>query len=118
MIRKFKFNDAIEAKGIDGARIHFGVGAQSVGDVFTAHGLDPHNYALFCYDEWVDEFEEHAAEYEEIPAVTEEVEGVVIEIAPATKRLVKEAYTVQTQVAGNRYGIRYDELSMFILSAM
>lgn len=118
MIRKFKFNDAIEAKGIDGARIHFGVGAQSVGDVFTAHGLDPHNYALFCYDEWEGEFEEHAAEYEEIPAVTEEVEGVVIEIAPATKRLVKEAYTVQTQVAGNRYGIRYDELAMFILSAM
>lgn len=118
MIRKFKFNDAIEAKGIDGARIHFGVGAQSVGEVFTAHGLDPHNYAMFCYDEWGDEFEDHAAEYEEIPAVTEEVEGAVIEIAPATKRLVKEAYTVQAQVAGNRYGIRYDELLTFIISAM
>ena len=118
MIRKFKFNDAIEAKGIDGARIHFGVGAQSVGEAFTRHGLDPHNYALFCYDEWGDEFEEHAAEYEEIPAVTEEVGGATIEVSPASQRLVKEAHTVQTQVAGNRYGIRYDELLTFIISAM
>ena len=47
---KFKFTDAVEKKG-DDARIHFGVGAQTVGAIFEKHGLDPHDYALFCYDE-------------------------------------------------------------------
>jgi hypothetical protein len=51
LIRKFKFNDAVEAKG-DDARIHVGVIAQDVEQAFIDKGLDPADYALFCRDEW------------------------------------------------------------------
>ena len=51
LIRKFKFNDAVEAKG-DDARIHVGVIAQDVEQAFIDEGLDPAGYALFCRDEW------------------------------------------------------------------
>lgn len=74
----FRFKDAIEQKG-DGARYHFGIGAQTVAAAFQAEGLDPHQYALFCYDEWPSE---------------------------------------GGRPAGNRYGVRYDELAMFILAAI
>jgi hypothetical protein len=84
IIRKFRFEDAIEKKG-DGARIHFGVGAQSVAQCFAANGLDPYNYSMFCYNEW-------DAEYDD--------DGV--EISPA----------------GDRFGIRYEQLLAFILGSM
>jgi hypothetical protein len=51
LIRKFKFNDAVEAKG-DDARIHVGVIAQDVEQAFIDAGLDPAEYGLFCRDEW------------------------------------------------------------------
>lgn len=51
LIRKFKFNDAVEAKG-DDARIHIGVIAQDVEQAFIDEGLDPSHYGLFCRDEW------------------------------------------------------------------
>jgi len=50
-LRKFKFNTAIAKKG-ESARIHFGVAAQQVGQIMQSHGLDPHKYGFFCYDEW------------------------------------------------------------------
>lgn len=90
MIRKFRFNDSISRKG-DGARIHFGVGAQSVAGAFRKHGLNPESYALFCYDEW-----------DSIPEIVDE-DGVVTQPAVA---------------AGNRFGIRYDELFAFIISSL
>ena len=82
-LRKFKFNDAIESKG-DGARIHFGASAQQVGEILTSHGLDPEDYAFYCYDEWEERQDEDG--------------NVELE-------------------AGNRYGIRYDELLSFIIAA-
>ena len=51
-ICRFKFKDAIESKGHEGARVHFGVLAQDVAKAFTDNGLDPHDYSMFCYDEW------------------------------------------------------------------
>lgn len=89
-IRKFKFNDAVTVKG-ESARIHFGVGAQTVKAIFEKHGLDPFSYALLCYDEW-----------DERPEVKDENGVVVQEYSPA----------------GSRYGIRYDELAIFILAAI
>ena len=106
LIRKFQFNDAMQEKGTEGARYHFGVGAQSVADVFVKHGLDPSRYALFCYDEWSEQAEEWAewdTEYNEKGDVTKE----------AGRELVQPY-----RAAGNRYGIRYDELLCFILGAM
>lgn len=89
-IFKFRFTDSVEKKG-NGARWHFGVGAQTVGEIMRKHGLNPEEYGFWCYDEWPDE-----------PAVLDE-----------NGNLVQEAIA-----AGNRYGIRYDELSMFLLSSI
>tara|TARA_R110000772_G_scaffold28454_1_gene71796 strand:+ start:90 stop:1985 length:1896 start_codon:yes stop_codon:yes gene_type:complete len=77
-IKGFKWDHAVKDKG-EGARWHFGVMAQDIALIFESHGLNPDEYGLFCYDEWV---------------ATEEIE------------------------AGNRYGVRYTELIMFILGAM
>ena len=95
-IRKFKWLDAIDKKG-NQARYHFGVGAQTVGEILQKHGLDPHDYGFFCFDEW------DAVEAK--PAVLGD-DGEVV--APAETG----------SPAGNRYGIRYEELTMFILAAM
>lgn len=69
-IIRYKFTDAIEIKGKESARVHFGVGAQTVGSILTKHGLKPEDYAFWCKDET--DF-------------------------------------------GDRYGVRYDELMMFVL---
>lgn len=76
-IGRYQFIDSVDEKG-DKARYHFGVGAQTVGQIMRDEGLNPDHYAFYCYDEW---------------EATEEIE------------------------AGNRYGIRYEELSMFIMAA-
>ena len=52
----FKFDDAIAIKGEDGARWHFGLIAQRVEEVFSAHGIDAFSLGLLCYDEWEDQF--------------------------------------------------------------
>jgi hypothetical protein len=54
LLRKFRFVDAVEAKG-DEARIHFGIIAQDLQDAFTAEGLDAARYAMWCSDTWTDE---------------------------------------------------------------
>jgi hypothetical protein len=90
MLRAFKFNDAVEKKGEE-ARIHFGVLAQDVKQAFEDEGLVAENYAMLCYDEW-----------EEVTELLSE-DGEVIR---------------QYQAAGNRYGIRYEQLLAFIISAL
>ena len=90
LVRAFKFNDAVKAKG-DGARIHIGVLAQDVKAAFEAEGLVAENYALLCYDEWC-----------ETPEERDEEGNVVQEYRPA----------------GSRYGVRYEELMAFIIGAL
>jgi hypothetical protein len=90
LMKKFKFNDAIEAKG-DNARIHYGTSAQEVIATFEKHGLNAMEYAMVCYDKW-----------DEQPEELDEEGNVVVEYKPA----------------GDRYGIRYEELLCFIISAM
>lgn len=51
LIRAFKWNDAVAAKG-DDARTHFGVIAQDVQAAFAAEGLNANDYGLFCSDTW------------------------------------------------------------------
>lgn len=105
LVRAFKFNDAVERKG-DGARIHFGVIAQDVKAAFEAEGLVAEEYAVLCYDEW-DEQQEIVdtwdAEYDE--------DGNLIR--EAGSRVVQEY-----RAAGNRYGVRYEELIMFIIGSL
>lgn len=83
LIRKFRFIDAVAAKG-DAARIHVGVIAQDVRDAFAAEGLDGFRYGVLCYDEW--------------QADPQAIGGAI--------------------EAGNRFGVRYDELFAFIIAAL
>lgn len=90
LIKAFKFSDAVALKGA-GARWHVGVVAQEVAEAFNAEGLAPDSYAVFCYDEWPEQ-----------PAVLNE-DGTVARAAVP---------------AGNRYGIRYEELLAFIIASL
>ncbi|HAX2098816.1 TPA: hypothetical protein JW507_002504, partial [Escherichia coli] len=104
VIYKFKFNDSINHKGIESSRYHFGVGAQTVGDILRKHGLNPEQYAFWCYDEWPDVWDEEV--------ITEESTD------PDTGEKIYSQYKTGDMIlvkkAGGRYGIRYDELAMFI----
>jgi hypothetical protein len=90
LIKSFKFKDAVVEKG-DKARIHFGVMAQQVAEAFKIVGLNPDDYALFCYDKW------------------DAVEEVVDD---------KGEIIVEARKAGDSYGVRYDELLAFVISAL
>ena len=90
LLRAFKLNDAVEVKG-DAARWHFGVIAQDVAAAFAAEGLNANDYGMICYDEW-----------EAQPEQLDDNGNVLVPGVPA----------------GDRYGIRYDELAMFILRAI
>lgn len=90
-MKKFKFNSSIKEKGRSNARIHFGASAQTVKDIFEKYGLNGFDYALLCYDEW-----------EEKKEVKDDDGTVSQEYIPA----------------GNRYGLRYEELLCFIMSAL
>ena len=102
LLRAFKFNDAVAVKN-DNARIHFGVMAQDVQAAFAAEGLNADNYALFCYDEWKDKY----LDLEEL---------VVLEDGTEEMRKTGERRLVRT--AGNRFGVRYEELLCFIMAAI
>jgi len=90
LIKSFKFKDAVAKKG-NKARIHFGVMAQQVAEAFKVVGLNPDEYGLFCYDKW-----------------------------NASEEIVNDKGEVITEArkAGDSYGVRYDELLAFVISAL
>ena len=83
----FKWVSAVDKKG-DGARWHYGWMAQEIVELFAAEGLDAHEYGMLCYDEWKD-----------IPESKDEDGEIIQEHRPA----------------GNRYGVRMDQLLAFIV---
>lgn len=106
LMKSFKFNDSIEEKGIDKARIHYGTSAQSIKSTFEKYGLVAEDYAILCHDEW-------EAEYEQVidaEAELDEEGNVIKEATYKNGDLIRDA--------GDRYGIRYEELLCFIISAM
>lgn len=66
LIKTFKFNDAVEAKG-SAARKHVGVIAQDVQAAFAAQGLNAEEYGIFCSD-IVDDQVQLGVRYEELLA--------------------------------------------------
>lgn len=48
---QFKMKDAIQKKG-NSARLHSGLIAQRIDEIFKLHNLNVSDYGLFCYDEW------------------------------------------------------------------
>jgi len=112
LVKKFRFRDAVAEKG-ESARIHIGVIAQEVIAAFSSEGLDPMRYGIICYDEWDEQVIEHQALYDYRP--TGEINEGCEEIYSRT--MVREART-EVRPAGNRYGVRHDELLAFIIAAM
>jgi hypothetical protein len=104
--RSWKFKDRMVAKGEDLARVHFGLGAQTVIEAYAERGIDIMQFALICFDEWPDLFENVDAVYETTPEELDE-NGVVIK--EAVEVLVSPAETHVIQKAGDQYGIRYEE---------
>ena len=103
----FKFNDAVEEKGDSDARWHCGAKAQQIVSILRYHNLDPFSYAFVCYDEW-----EEQREYEQIEINTIDENG---------KKIVSYQQSEEYKVireSGNRFSIRYDQLAMFIISAI
>ncbi|MNJ23005.1 hypothetical protein D3C77_173830 [compost metagenome] len=94
----YQMDDAYLEKG-DGARWHFGVVAQRVKEAFEKCDLDPFSYGLLCYDEWDDVCE---PEIETITIVDCDGVEAVTDRETGKMMVVKEA--------GNRYGIRYEEM--------
>lgn len=90
----YQWIDAIEEKGARKARYHFGVRAQRVFAAFQAEKLDPSRYAFLCYDKW---------DQQTRPVIDEDGE-------PTGK-------TEITLEAGDRYGIRPDQLALFLIAA-
>jgi len=109
----FQWLDAVAKKG-EKARQHIGMTVQRSIEIMESHGLDPMSYAFICHDVWDDEFVEHPA----IPVV--EAKAAVLddegnEVEPAIEAVEgKDAWTEQTQTAGDRYAFRYDQLNLFI----
>lgn len=93
---QFRLRDRVAEKG-DGARLHTGVIAQRVRDVFLAHGVDPFAYGVLGLDKW----EASEAEY-----MTWEEER------DADGNVIKEAgseLVVPAIEAGELYTVRYQE---------
>lgn len=101
----YQWNDAITEKGEDGARLHFGVRAQAVWAIMADEGLiDPivegeapsSRYAFLCHDAW--------DAVEAVPEQRDEEDNIIVNAVPARE-------------AGDRFGIRPDQLALFLIAA-
>lgn len=125
----YQWNDAVAEKGGHGARLHFGVRAQRAFQIMEEEGLDWGRYAWACYDQWEEQTE---PVFEEVTVTkTRKVMRPSTLIDPATGQPamveVDEAYeetetqpTGETRVtlaAGDRYGVRPDQLAFWLIAA-
>ena len=86
---QFKYNDAVDQKGKDKARLHTGYVVQQIDSACKEHGVDVSVYGLYCHEEY--------------PQETEEVE---VEQKDGTK--VKETKVIRE--ASEHYSLRYTEV--------
>ena len=86
---QFKYNDAVDQKGKDKARLHTGYVVQQIDTACKSHGVDISQYGLYCHEEY--------------PQETEEVE---VEQADGTK--TKETKVIRE--ASEHYSLRYTEV--------
>ena len=55
---QFKYNDAVDTKGKDKARLHTGYVVQQIDNACKSHGVDFSQYGLYCHEEYPQETEE------------------------------------------------------------
>lgn len=107
-MKMYRFKDAVKLKGEENARIHCGIIAQEIVSIFESEGLDATDYALLCYDEWEDV-------YKDIIEINEETGEPIMDEETGEPNIIGQELEL---AAGNRYGVRYEELLAFIISAM
>jgi hypothetical protein len=90
LVRAYRWKNSVKRKG-DNARIHVGVIAQDVVKAFESEGLDAMKYGIVCYDEW----------------------NAKDQVVDSDGNVISEKTD-----AGNRYGVRYEELLAFIIAAI
>jgi hypothetical protein len=128
----FQWLDSIAVKGEDAARIHFGPRAQRVFAIMEEEGLDWRRYGWCCHDSWDAEAEETepvmAFVERERPVTVYEPTGVDDEGDPIYRQVeVMEPYLAEeptgevniirpARPAGERYGIRSDQLALFLIA--
>lgn len=61
-LSQFKYNDAVEQKGKDKARLHTGYVVQQIDTACKSHNVDISEYGLFCHEEYAEETEEAEVE--------------------------------------------------------
>ena len=88
-LSQFKYNDAVDQKGKDKARLHTGYVVQQIDSACKSHGVDASAYGLYCHEEY--------------PEKTEEIE---VEQKDGTK--VKERKVIRE--ASEHYSLRYTEV--------
>lgn len=62
---QFKYNDAVDAKGKDKARLHTGYVVQQIDTACKSHDVDISAYGLYCHEEYPEETEEVEVEQED-----------------------------------------------------
>jgi hypothetical protein len=120
-IKAFKFNDAVATKG-NGARIHVGVIAQEVEQIFINNGLNPVHYGVFCRDTWYTLNGEVVLvdENKKATKVTWLLNNKPVE-PDENGKFPEGATKIEEKVDTKEHsllGIRYDELFAFIFSAL
>ena len=55
---QFKYNDAVDTKGKDKARLHTGYVVQQIDSACKSHNVDISEYGLYCHEEYPEETEE------------------------------------------------------------
>jgi hypothetical protein len=120
LIRKYRWISSVEKKG-DDARIHVGVMAQDVKQAFTEAGLDAEQYGVYCKDVWYTKEETYTEQVENPDFDAEQDES---EINPRMIDGDEKTRTVNCEsddpdaTEHVRYGVRYDQLFAFIISAL
>lgn len=125
----YQWNDAVAEKGEDGARLHFGVRAQRAFAILEEEGMEWQRYAWCCHDAWDEQTEPVLRERKVMATRTVYVETDVLdpETGEPLLRQVEENFeethmedTGETRVtgpAGDRYGIRPDQLAFWLIAA-
>jgi len=62
---QFKYNDAVDQKGKDKARLHTGYVVQQIDKACKSHNVDISAYGLYCHEEYPEETEEVEVEQED-----------------------------------------------------
>jgi len=83
-----------------GDREHAGTTVQTVMEIMERHGLEPFNYAFITYEKWDDEF------------------TTVYQYDDEGKKIEGSGVKVQTKKAGDVYGFKVQELTLYLMRCM